>query len=220
MTLNLQGPIVYLITSGETKPTQAAAPEGFSAVLTLVEAAVAAKVNLVQLREKNLSARALYKLTCQAAAVTRSSETRLLVNDRADIARAAGADGVHLTTRSIETAVVRRTFGADFLIGVSTHSFEEAAKARESGADFAVFGPVFDTVSKRLYGEPLGLKSLKQAAAGVRPFPLVALGGVTVQNASACFRAGASGIAAIRLLSDPQKLTDIVDQLRAAVLKQ
>jgi len=154
-----------------------------------------------------------------AADLTRGSSTRLLVNDRADIAFAAGADGVHLTSASIEPAVIRRTFGKDFLIGCSTHSIEEASEVSKGGADFAVFGPVFSTASKRQYGEPLGLESLTHATAAVTPFPLLALGGVSIENAGDCFRAGASGVAAIRLFGDATRLGDIVGYIRADVLK-
>src|SRR5205823_4157417 len=86
-----------------------------------------------------------FNQTARAAANTRGTTTRLLVNDRADIARAAGADGVQLTTRSLPAHIVRRAFGANFLIGVSTHTLAEARAARTDGADFAVFGPLFDT---------------------------------------------------------------------------
>lgn len=146
--------------------------------------------------------------------MTRHTVTRLVVNDRADIARAAEADGVHLATRSLETSVVRRTFGSDFLIGVSTHSLAEAQAARDGGADFATFGPIFDTPSKRDYGAPLGLEKLSEAARTLAPFPLVALGGITHESAPECLRAGASGIAAIRLFSDPQDLGATCERLR------
>lgn len=172
--------------------------------------AVAAGVGLVQLREKDLSARMFYELTARAAEIVRGSATRLLVNDRADIARAAGADGVHLTTQSLDVRNVRRTFGSDFLIGVSTHSMAEARTARDDGADFAVFGPVFDTPSKRPYGSPLGLVQLSEAAHALSPFPLIAIGGVSLENARDVLRAGASGIAAIRLFSDMQRLDRVV----------
>src|SRR3954470_21154173 len=147
MSLNLQYPIIYLITSGEIRSDSSPASEDFQNTLTLVRAATSAHVSLIQLREKNLPARTLYELASRSAEITRSTDTRLLVNDRADIARAARADGVHLTTRSIEARVIRRAFGTDFLIGVSTHSLAEAKGARKGGADFAVFGPVFDTLS-------------------------------------------------------------------------
>lgn len=173
------------------------------------------RVSLIQLREKNLPARTLYELTARSAAITKGTTTRLLVNDRADIARAAHADGVHLTTRSIEASVIRRSFGPGFLIGVSTHSLSDAQTARDGGAaDFAVFGPVFDTPSKRAYGPALGLEALHEAAHTLSPFPLLALGGVTQENASDTLRAGASGIAAIRLFNDPARLDKAVSAIR------
>ena len=149
----------------------------------------------------------------KASELTHSSDTRLLINDRADIARAAGADGVHLTTRSLPPAVVRRTFGSDFLIGVSTHFVEDARAARDGEADFAVWGPVFATESKRQYGEPLGTTNLAGVAKDVAPFPILALGGVTIDNAKDCFTAGASGIAGIRLLVS-EDLAGTVDRIR------
>jgi thiamine-phosphate pyrophosphorylase len=216
MPLNPQEPIIYLITSGATGASTTPASEDFRQLLKLVEAAVAANVNLLQIREKNLNARVLYELATQAAEITRASSTRLLVNDRADIARAARADGVHLTTKSITASVIRRTFGDHFLIGVSTHSLEEAREAYHGGADFAVFGPVFDTTSKRMYGEPPGIRVLEGVAVQLAPFPILALGGVTRDNVADCFRAGASGIAAIRLLNHPAELSKVLDAIREA----
>ena len=102
----------------------------------------------------------LYELTERAVEITRGSDTRLLVNDRSDIARAAGADGVHLTSQSLPADVVRKIYGPEFLIGVSTHSLDEARAARAGGADFVVFGPVFETESKREFGAPQGLNRL------------------------------------------------------------
>jgi thiamine-phosphate pyrophosphorylase len=167
--------------------------------LRFVRAAVEAEVVLLQIREKFLPARVLYELATRAAEITRDSKTRLLVNDRADIARAAGADGVHLTASSLPADVVRRTFGAEFLIGVSTHSLDEARAARDGGADFVVFGPVFETESKRGFGAPQGLDKLRQVVDELRGFPVLAIGGISLENAGACFDAGASGIAAISL---------------------
>jgi len=146
--------------------------------------------------------------------LTRGTGTRLLVNDRADIARAAGADGVHLTERSLPASTIRQTFGPDFLIGVSTHTPAGARDAREQGADFAVYGPVFDTPSKRAYGPPVGLESLREVAQKLAPFPLVALGGITSGNASAALGAGASGVAAVRLFDDPEQLAARIGTIR------
>jgi len=214
MAPELEKPIIYLITSGATTAATTAASEEFSNLLWLVKAAVTAKVTLIQIREKSLTARVLFELTELAAELTRGSQTQLLVNDRPDIARAAGADGVHLSTTSVPAPVIRRTFGSKFLVGVSTHSLEELEQASQEGADFAVFGPVFSTESKRRFGPPVGLKLMAEAAKAVAPWPVLALGGITVQNAYECFRAGASGVAAIRMLSDPTGLAATVGKLR------
>ena len=206
----LTRPITYLITGGETSSAARPGGEEFRRLLALVGAAVAARVTLVQLREKNLSGRALYELASAAAGLARGSRTRVLVNDRADIARAAGCDGVHLTTLSLAPRAVRRAFGEGFLIGVSAHTPAEARAARDGGADFAVFGPVFDTPSKRAYGPPAGLEALRGAAWELAPFPVVALGGVTTENAADVLRAGAAGVAGIRLFAGGQNLARAV----------
>jgi len=211
---NLPRPLIYLITSGQT--TEQTTPDGedFTAVLQLIQAAVTAQVDLVQIREKNLSASVLYQLAMRAVKITKDTATKLLINDRSDIAAAADADGVHLTTTSLPTAVVRQSFGERFIIGVSTHSLEAASLARRDGADFVVFGPVFATASKEVYGEPLGLTQLTQVCAELSPFPVLALGGVTKRNAPECFSAGAQGIAAIRELAQAETLAGIVAEIR------
>lgn len=214
MSFNLPKPITYLITAGATTEQTLIHNEECARLLAHVSRAVEAGVSLVQLREKNLTARSLYELAVRAAEITRSSTTRLLVGDRADIARASGADGVHLTTRSLDASVVRHTFGKDFLIGVSTHSHIEAQTARDGGADFATFGPVFDTPSKREYGAPVGLDSLREAAHALEGFPLIALGGISLQNMNEALQAGASGIAAIRLFEDADNCREAVRRLK------
>ena len=206
MPLNLPLPIIYAITSGQTKT-----PEE---LLHLVQAAVQAQVPLFQIREKSLDARSLYELTARAVAITRGSETRLLVNDRFDIARAAAADGVHLSTQSLPAKVVRSVYGQEFLIGVSTHSRAEALAAKSGGADFVVFGPVFDTESKRAFGEPQGVAKLAEVTSALPGFPVLAIGGITTDNVKACLDAGASGIAAIRLLNDAAKMQSTVGMIR------
>ena len=216
MPLNRPEPILYLITGGHTTEATTETSEEFGNLLTLVAAAGSAGLDLIQLREKNLKARVLYALTARAAEITRDTVTRLLVNDRADIARAAGADGVHLATRSLPPQIIRQTFGPNFLIGVSTHSLEEARTARDGGADFAVFGPVFETASKAQYGPPAGLERLSQVTSAFAPFPILALGGVSLENASQCLDAGARGIAAISLFSDPAELAAVAREIRAS----
>jgi thiamine-phosphate pyrophosphorylase len=209
MSLKLKPPGTYLITSGKTTPLSTSQSEEFQYIVRLVRSAVAAGISFIQLREKSLSARVLYELTSQCAEVTRGSTTRLLVNDRADVAAAAGADGVQLTRQSLPVKVIRRHFGAEFLIGVSTHSLVEVTRAAAEGADFAVFGPVFDTPSKRQYGAPVGLSALREVSTSNRDFPVIAIGGITLENARECLANGAKGIAAIRLFEEADNLQQI-----------
>jgi thiamine-phosphate pyrophosphorylase len=207
-------PITCLITSGATTGTTAPAGREFRDLVALAGRAAAAGISIVQLREKNLTTRVLYELAAACAEAVRESDTLVLVNDRADVARAAGCHGVHLTTSSLAAAVVRRAFGPAFLIGVSTHTLAEAGAARDGGADFALFGPIFDTPAKRAYGPPLGLAALGEAVRALAPFPLVALGGLTEENVPAALSAGAAGVAAIRLFSGPEDPTAVVRRVR------
>ncbi len=214
MSLLSSKPIIYLITSGETQAATSPQSEAWLNLLRLATAAADAKVDLFQIREKNLSDRSLYELACAVARILQGSSTRLVINDRADVAFAAGAGGVHLTSRSLSARVTRNSFGEQFLIGVSAHTVAEVTRAEIEGADFAVFGPVFETRSKRLYGEPAGLARLSEAVKAVAPFPILALGGVSLDNAADCYRAGANGIAAISVLNNPDKLDAVVKKLR------
>ena len=203
MKFALSKPILCLITRGATTETTTPDVSEFQEVLDQVSAATAAGIDLVQIREKRLTARVLFELARHAVEQTKGTSTQILINDRADIAAGACAAGVHLTTQSIQASRIRKTFGEGFLIGASTHSIEEAMTARTGGADFAVIGPVFETISKSEYGRPLGLEALAEASRRLAPFPLLALGGVSVENAQSCLAAGASGIAGISLFADP-----------------
>jgi thiamine-phosphate pyrophosphorylase len=214
MTLDQRRPITYLVTSGQTTLKTTPNSEEFSKILQLIEAAVAAELSLIQIREKRLNTRVLYELVVQSAALTHGTRTRLLVNDRVDVALTARADGVHLTSESMPAAVVRDLCSREFLIGASTHSLAEARGAREGGADFVLFGPVFETESKTLFGPPQGLAKLREVTSEVETFPVIAIGGITVENSVECFNAGASGVAAIRLFSDASKLSERVKAIR------
>jgi thiamine-phosphate pyrophosphorylase len=211
MEFKLPKPILYLITRGATVETTTPASEEFRHIQFQVSTAVAAGVQLIQIREKNLPARVLFELTASVVAIARGSSTRILVNDRADVAAGAGAHGVHLTTRSLMPALIRKTFGVKFLIGASTHCLDEARTAQKGGADFAVFGPVFPSTSKESYGPPLGVDRLAEVVRELAPFPLIALGGISNSNARECLHAGASGIAGISLFSDPDKLARTIE---------
>jgi thiamine-phosphate pyrophosphorylase len=216
MPLNLSQPILYLITRGATTEATTTVDSEFAQILDQVSAAVAAGIDLVQIREKQLTARILFELVSEAARVSRGTKTRLLVNDRADIAAGAGAHGVHLTTQSLNPATIRKAFGDDFLIGASTHSLDEARQARDKGADFAVFGPVFYTVSKQEFGPPQGLKALSLVARELSSFPVLALGGISKANAADCFAAGAYGVAGIGLFSEPEHFISLCTTIREA----
>jgi thiamine-phosphate pyrophosphorylase len=214
MSLNLSKPILYLITRGATTEATTREASEFAEVLAQVSAAVTAGIDLIQIREKRLPARVLFALTERAVKITRGTATRLLVNDRADVAAATGADGVHLTTYSLDAAVVRRSFGERFLLGASTHTRDEAYRACDQGADFIVFGPVFPTPSKDRFGQPVGLSKLHELTAELGQFPVLALGGISISNAGACFAAGANGIAGISLFQQLEQLTEIAATIR------
>lgn len=172
--------------------------------------AAAAGCQLIQIREKDLSDKDLAEFTRQAIAVARPLGAKILVNDRLDVAFATEADGVHLRVTSLPARQVRqevRQKGLEkFLIGVSTHSMAEAETAAGGGADFIVCGPIFDTPSKREFGQPLGLERFAAICQTVS-IPVLALGGINLQNFREPLRLGASGIAAIGLFNNTESLS-------------
>ena len=185
----MKPPRVYLVTEGGLVPDLAAALR--AALAGLPPRAVA-----VQLREKRLPARELLALARALQAVCGPARQPLLVNDRLDVALAAGAAGAHLPSAGVPPEEARRLLPPGALVGVSCHSVEDVARAAAGGADFATFGPVFDTPSKRRYGAPVGLSRLAEAAR--LGLPLLGLGGVDLANAARVVAAGAHGVAAIR----------------------
>jgi thiamine-phosphate pyrophosphorylase len=211
-------PIVCYVT--DRKLLSSADPTG--GVLTHIRAAMEAGADWVQIREKDLSARELFALVRKAVGMRTAhcGKTRVIVNDRIDVAIAAGADGVHLRGDSMATDDVvrwcrRGNAPAEFLVGVSCHSVEETREAREEGASYVFFGPVFDTPSKRSFGLPQGSARLAEACHS-GGLPVIAIGGVNEENAAECIRAGAVGIAAIRMFQDlqgPAALKDAVVRL-------
>ncbi|MCA1797534.1 MAG: thiamine phosphate synthase, partial [Geobacteraceae bacterium] len=164
--------------------------------LSVVEAALRGGVSGVQLREKDLSPRELLEYARQLRMLTRDYAARLFINDRVDIALAAEADGVHLTEQSMDVPTVRHLLGPQRLIGVSTHSLARAQAVQHEGADFITFSPIYATPSKAGYGEPQGIRRLREVCTGV-DVPVFALGGITPERQEEVRHAGAAGIALI-----------------------
>ncbi len=180
-------------------------------VTAKIRAAVAAGVDWVQIREKDLPGRELLALARAAIGIAHENaaagKAGVVVNDRLDVALAAGAAGVHLGGESLPARdAIRWCRGgnapAEFLIGVSCHSLEEAREAENDGASYAFFGPIFETPSKERFGAPQGIARLAEVCRAVR-IPVIAIGGVSEENGPECIGAGAAGIAAIRLFQEP-----------------
>lgn len=208
MSLDLSRPPVYLITTGECEASNF--DDASRHILTIAAAAVDAGIDLIQIREKRLSGKLLFDLTQRLADMTRGSRTKLLVNDRLDIALAAGADGVHLTSTSVSARAVRPHVPEKFVIGVSCHSETEVASAAADGADFGLYGPVFLSPGK---GDGVGLAALKAVCTTAGNFPVIAIGGIDETNCRAAMTAGAAGIAAIRSLNNLTSMQGLLKEL-------
>jgi len=185
-------------------------------LVEVVEAALQGGVDAVQLREKDLPVAELFALACKLGERCRQYGARLLINDRVDVAVAAQAGGVHLPVNSFAPADARALLGPAGLIGCSTHSLAEARAAAAGGADFIVFGPVFDTPSKRPFGPPVGLSALAEVTRSVS-LPVVAIGGMTAERAAAARRHGARGVAVVSALLEAVDPRAAAAALRAPV---
>ncbi len=166
---------------------------------SLIRQAVGAGLPAIQLRERDLSTKDLLSLAQEIQAVTTPHAVPLIINDRVDLMLALNLDGVHLRSDSVPPVPVRRLIGSRRLIGISTHSAEDVRCANQGGADYVVFGPIFDTPSKRAFGSPLGLELLAEVCRQ-SALPVFAIGGITSDRVREVRRAGAHGVAVIGAL--------------------
>ena len=165
-------------------------------LVSVVGDSLAAGLPAVQVREKDLGAAELAFLCRRIRGLTRDTRALLIVNDRVDVALAVGADGVQRTSTSLTVEDIRAIADKRLRVGASVHSLPDALQAELEGADWLVFGPVYDTPSKRMYGPPQGLDKLARVAAAVR-IPVVAIGGLTPERVREVRRAGARGVAVV-----------------------
>jgi thiamine-phosphate pyrophosphorylase len=165
-------------------------------LVAVVGECLAVGLPAVQLREKDLPAAELARLGRELRALTRRHAARLIVNDRADVALAVEADGVQRTSTSLPVADLRAIADKRLRVGASVHSLDEAVAAAAAGADWIVFGPVYDTPSKRAYGPPQGLARLAAVSRAV-DIPVIAIGGITPERVGEVRGAGAHGVGVI-----------------------
>ena len=171
---------------------------------------------MVQLRERDLSARELVTLAHEVQAVTASRRSQLLINDRIDVGLALEGVGVHLRSNSLPVSIARQLLGAQRLLGVSVHAVEEVLSAQSQGADYIVLGPIYETPSKQMFGPPLGIHILEKACRLVR-IPIIGIGGVTTVRAREMRRAGAFGVAVITAILGAADVESATRELLDAV---
>ncbi|MEZ5305695.1 MAG: thiamine phosphate synthase [Pyrinomonadaceae bacterium] len=187
--------VVCAVTPGNL--TDTSHPSELENLLSSMEIAVESGANFVQIREKALSGRSLFNFVKSAVSRLAESNVCVALNERFDVALAAGAHGVHLTSQSLPIAEVKRTVGSSLIIGRSTHSIAEIHDS--AGADYVFFGPVYSTPKKIKMGVPLGLRKLREAVNEYPRIPVVAIGGIEDSNIPEVLEAGARGYAAIRM---------------------
>jgi thiamine-phosphate pyrophosphorylase len=192
---------LYLVTDRSALPA--------TSLQDVVESCLAAGLKAVQLREKDMAVRDLLGLAHTLRDSTRRHGAKLLINDRADVALAVGADGVQRAGTSLPVSALRAISPSGFLIGASVHAVDEARAAESAGADFLLFGPVYDTPSKRQYGPPQGLAALGQVSSAVS-LPVFGVGGVTPGRVAEVMRTGAAGVAVIGAILAAERPADAV----------
>ena len=194
--MNFETPLTYLITRGETSPQNF--EHSRNKIVDLVRSAGRAGISIVQIREKKITAKQLFELTVGCRNSLRPFETKLVINGRPDVAKAAEVDGVHLPENSVPIGNVRASFPKPFIIGASVHNAKAALEAKNAGADYVMFGPVFDSPGKIAKG----IAELEDVCKVLGDFPVIAVGGISATNYSQILDSGAAGFAAIRYLND------------------
>ncbi|HMQ80868.1 MAG TPA: thiamine phosphate synthase [Ignavibacteria bacterium] len=190
-----------VITSGKLRGNE---------LVKQITALSAAGVKAVQLREKNIQAGDLLLIAKSAINKIGKSGTKLIANERLDVALLAGANGIHSSSHGIENMYIRK-FAPGLLSGRSVHSVHEAVKAEKDGFDYILFGPIFRTPAKVKYGKPQGLKNLAEVCSSVK-IPVFAVGGINPKRIKRCINAGAYGVAAIREFADTKNLKKAVKE--------
>ena len=172
--------------------------------------------SLIQLRDKLSAPREFYREAAAALQIARDHGARLIINDRVDIALALKADGVHLGQTDIPVAAARRLLGKEAIIGFSTHNIEQAKLATNLPVDYLAFGPIFPTSTKENPEPVAGLVALSEVATSKGSLPLVAIGGITLENAREVLKAGADTVAVIaELVADPRKIAENTSRMLA-----
>lgn len=179
-----------------------------------VERLIAGGAEIIQLRDKEAPARVLYETALEAVMIARRSHFALIINDRVDIALAVEADGVHLGQHDMPPESAREILGESAVIGYSTHSVRQAAEAMRLPIDYIAIGPIFATKTKDDTEPVVGLEGLRQVRSVVGDMPVVAIGGIDLDNLYAAFEAGANSVAMIGALITPP--AQIEKQMRQA----
>ena len=177
-----------------------------------MQRAVVAGVDRIQVREKDLGGRELFRMARNVMVLTRSTRTTVFVNDRVDVAMAVSAAGVHLGGTAIPMPKVRRIGGDDLVIGASAHSLKEARDAEEGGADYLFFGPIFETPSKAAFGPPVGIPELKIVLGRVR-IPVYAIGGIGPDNLDQLHSLPLAGVAMVSAFVRAPSMQDLVREV-------
>ena len=174
---------------------------------------VSGGASFIQLRDKSAPAGEFYDSVVEVMSFTRERAVKVIVNDRVDIALATGADGVHLGQDDLPAAEARRILGSNAIIGVSTHSIEQFGSALELPVDYIAIGPIFATTTKQDHDPVIGTELLRAVRSIGGQVPIVAIGGINLQNAGSVLAAGADSVAVISdVLSEPNRIADRIHE--------